>query len=134
MRSRMSIIPKLMSQMWEQMERPHRLIDQHFGRAFRPETFLGRNSSLFDERRFLPSSALHEYYRPWAELLEDEQGFSMIKPDKDKFHVALDVQQFKPEEINVKVVDDYIVVEGEMFFFCCILASGGSALSYDLWP
>lgn len=27
--------------------------------------------------------------------------------------VNLDVQQFKPEEINVKVVDDYLVVEGK---------------------
>lgn len=27
--------------------------------------------------------------------------------------VNLDVQQFKPEEINVKVVDDHLVVEGK---------------------
>ncbi len=27
--------------------------------------------------------------------------------------VSLDVQQFKPEEINVKVVDDHVVVEGK---------------------
>ena len=32
---------------------------------------------------------------------------------KDGFQVCLDVQQFKPSELNVKVVDNCIVVEGK---------------------
>ena len=36
-----------------------------------------------------------------------------MKDDKDKFCVVLAVQQFKPEEVNVKLVDNYIVVEGK---------------------
>lgn len=112
----MSIIPKLVSRMWEEMERPHRLMDQRFGQMIRPEQFLP--SSVFDrffddvdrvDRRF-PGS----YYRPWADFLKDiESGSSIIQADKNKFQVDLDVQQFKPEEINVKVVDDYVVVEGK---------------------
>ncbi|XP_001604538.2 protein lethal(2)essential for life [Nasonia vitripennis] len=107
MRSRMSIIPKLVSQMWEQMERPHRLFDQHFGLGLHPDAFFN-SPSLFERR--IP----YAYMRPLTELMrEAENGWSVIKDDKSKFHVALDVQQFKPEEINVKVVDNYIVVEGK---------------------
>jgi len=38
---------------------------------------------------------------------------STVKADKDKFQVILDVQQFKPEEINVKVVDKFVVIEAK---------------------
>ncbi|XP_077260938.1 heat shock protein 23-like [Temnothorax americanus] len=33
--------------------------------------------------------------------------------NKDDFQVVLDVQQFKPEEIGVKIVDDHLVVEAK---------------------
>lgn len=33
--------------------------------------------------------------------------------DSEKFEVILDVQQFSPNEITVKVTDKYIVVEGK---------------------
>lgn len=113
MRSRVSIIPKLVSQMWEQMERPHRLFDQHFGLGLHPEAFFN-SPSLFERR--IP----YAYIRPLTELMREaenarDNGWSVIKDDKNKFHVALDVQQFKPEEINVKLVDNYIVVEGKIF-------------------
>ncbi|XP_055841258.1 heat shock protein 23-like [Episyrphus balteatus] len=32
---------------------------------------------------------------------------------KDGFQVCMDVQQFKPSELSVKVVDNYVVVEGK---------------------
>lgn len=103
----MSVIPKLVSRMWEEMERPHRLLDQHFGLGLHPESFF--NSPSMFERR-MP----YAYFRPWADMMrEDDKGWSMIKADKDKFHVALDVQQFKPDEINVKVEDNFVVVEGK---------------------
>ena len=107
----MTIIPKLFSHWWETLEQPHRLMDQHFGRALRPEQFFP--VSFFDRSpfRLLPYS----YYRPWLDWVkeEEESGWSVVKDDKDKFHVVLDVQQFKPEEVNVKLVDNYIVVEGK---------------------
>lgn len=37
----------------------------------------------------------------------------MINNEKDGFQVCLDVQQFTPSEINVKVMDHFIVVEGK---------------------
>ena len=40
-------------------------------------------------------------------------GTSTITADKDTFKVILDVQQFKPEEINVKVVDRSILIEAK---------------------
>lgn len=117
MSSRMSLIPKLFSHWWEMLEQPHRLYDQHFGMGINPERFFGRSMlEKLEGRRYSPfsgSSAFHKYYRPWADLVhdEDKSGWSVVKNDKDKFHVALDVQQFKPEEVNVKIVDNYIVVE-----------------------
>jgi len=43
----------------------------------------------------------------------EEGGISTVKADKDKFQVVLDVQQFKPDEINVKVVDKSVVIEAK---------------------
>ncbi|KAF7385645.1 hypothetical protein HZH66_011487 [Vespula vulgaris] len=95
------------------------LYDQRFGMGMYPEQFFrpsvldkleGKRSSPFSV-----SSTFYKYYRPWADHIRDENtsGWSVIKNDKDKFHVALDVQQFKPEEVNVKIVDNYIVIEGK---------------------
>lgn len=55
------------------------------------------------------------YYRPWNNLLASNEGrgMSIVQADKDKFQVFLDVQQFNPKEINVKVVDSYVVVEAK---------------------
>ncbi|KZC10003.1 PREDICTED: protein lethal(2)essential for life-like [Dufourea novaeangliae] len=110
MRSRMTVIPKLFSHWWETLERSHRLLDQRFGKGLNPQDF---PPSFFDRSpsRFLP----YNYYRPWWDRFEEEEesGWSIIKDDKDKFRVVLDIQQFKPEEVNVKVVDNFIVVEGK---------------------
>lgn len=38
---------------------------------------------------------------------------SKIVADKDKYQVCLDVQQFAPDEISVKIVGREIVVEGK---------------------
>lgn len=55
------------------------------------------------------------YYRPWGEVFRKTEGggMSTVKADKEKFQVILDVQQFQPEEITVKVVDKCVVVEGK---------------------
>lgn len=50
------------------------------------------------------------YRRDW-EITPDSA--KIIATEKDGFQVSMDVQQFKPEEITVKIVDDYIVVEGK---------------------
>lgn len=38
---------------------------------------------------------------------------SQITSDNEKFQVNVDVQHFAPEEVNVKVVDGHVVVQGK---------------------
>ncbi|CAK9826432.1 Protein lethal(2)essential for life [Anthophora retusa] len=113
----MALIPLLFSDWWEDLDHPHRLFDQNFGLGLHPEQLLTPNIL---ERYILPSRERRlrspmMYYRPWNELLRKSEGggTSTVKADKDKFQVILDVQQFKPDEINVKVVDKCVIVEGK---------------------
>lgn len=84
--------------------RRNSLFDQDFGLAFSPGDFL----------TMMPSFGLHDYYRPWRHLASFNRDVgSTIKSDKDKFTINLDVQHFRPEDITVKTVDGYVVVEGK---------------------
>ncbi|XP_063981208.1 protein lethal(2)essential for life-like [Diachasmimorpha longicaudata] len=112
----MSLVPLLFSNWWEDLDRPHRLVDQDFGLQLEPEQLL---SPHLLSRYFHPSDYHRPrhplvYHRPWAELLrKTDTGASTVNADKNKFQVILDVQQFKPDEINVKVVDKCVVVEAK---------------------
>ena len=114
----MSLIPLVFSDWWQDLDRPHRLLDQDFGLGLTPDRLVGPD--LYDP--FYPAVQRRRnpllYYRPWGELMRQGEGggTSTVKADKDKFQVILDVQQFKPEEINVKVVDKFVVVEGNDSF------------------
>ncbi|XP_066594675.1 protein lethal(2)essential for life-like [Prorops nasuta] len=113
MRSRMSIVPRLVSHWWETLDRPHRLIDQHFGSAMDPERLFNQVERRINQLN-QPFYSMFPYHRPWADLMrEEDSGWSVVKNEDDKFVVSLDVQQFKPEEVNVKVVDNYIIIEGK---------------------
>lgn len=103
----MSLLPLLFSDWWEDLERPHRLVDQNFGLGLHPEQL------LFPTRMEMPMLPRRRgsYYRPWVDLLRTSGGgTSTVQADKDKFQVALDVQQFLPNEIDVKVVDKCVIV------------------------
>lgn len=103
----MSLVPLLFSDWWETLDRPHRLLDQNFGLGLYPEQLLTPSRLEL----YLPSRKATSYLnRPWAELLRNERGSSTVQADKDKFQVVLDVQQFEPSEIDVKVVDKFVVV------------------------
>ncbi|CAL7948312.1 unnamed protein product [Xylocopa violacea] len=110
----MALLPLLFSAWWADLEQPHRLMDQNFGTGLYPEQLLLPNTI---DRLYSPMSnklALDLYYRPLAELLRRSGGgTSTITADKDTFKVILDVQQFKPEEINVKLVDRLVVIEAK---------------------
>jgi crystallin, alpha B len=97
----MSLIPMF----FDDFMRPRSIFDQNFGMG------------LLDEDMVFPFSAMMPtrsgYCRPWRLLSRQQSGVSNIVNDKDKFQVNLDVQQFKPEEITVKAVDNTIVVEGK---------------------
>ncbi|XP_046833801.1 protein lethal(2)essential for life-like [Vespa crabro] len=107
------LLPLIFSAWWTDLDRPYKLMDQNFGLGLYPEEL-----RIMD--RFypfpLPDRAISDlYYRPWANLfkLNDHGGISTINMDKHTFKVILDVHQFKPEEISVKVVNRYLVVEGK---------------------
>nr|ABE57137.1 heat shock protein Hsp20 [Liriomyza huidobrensis] len=108
----MAIVPLLFRDWWDDMDFPitSRLLDQNFGTA------LNRNDLLSTVWGGHPARYRSGYRRPWTHalnsLLKQDDG-STVHVDKDKFEVILDVQQFAPNEVNVKVVDKYIVVEGK---------------------
>ncbi|GLG94659.1 Hsp11 [Gryllus bimaculatus] len=49
---------------------------------------------------------------PWRQQSDLSSGNASVEYDEKGFKVILDVRQFKPEEIKVKVVDGFIIVEG----------------------
>nr|XP_033339725.1 protein lethal(2)essential for life [Megalopta genalis] len=103
----MSLVPLLFSDWWEDLDQPHRLLDQNFGLGLYPDQLLTPSRlEMYLQPRRRPN-----YCRPWHELLRtNEPGTSTVQADKDKFQVVLDVQQFQPEEIDVKVADKYVIV------------------------
>ncbi|XP_012215274.2 protein lethal(2)essential for life [Linepithema humile] len=111
-RYRATLIPKLFSHWWETLDRPHRLLDQRFAMRLHPDHFFG--PSIFDRFDKFDKQMVNNFSRSWNEFLrEHENGWSVVKNDEGKFHVSLDVQQFKPDEVNVKVIDNIVVVEGK---------------------
>lgn len=90
---------------WNGPLRTSRLLDQRFG------------SGILNDDLFRSMSCCHPqelrrlgFGRPWANL---SQQLGSTVADKDKFQINLDVQQFTPNEITVKTVDNTIVVEGK---------------------
>lgn len=104
----MSLLPMIFSNWWEGLDEPHHVRDQHFGMGLHPEHLI---TDIFEPR---PMHHHHRvtrgphghYYRPWwidQHRRKNDSGLSTVKSAKDNFQVVLDVQQFAPEEINVKV-------------------------------
>lgn len=85
--------------------RPSRLIDQRFGLGITPSDMFAPLTLPARQRM------LSNYYRPWSRMDSTDIG-STMHMDKNTFRVDLDVQQFAPEEIKVKVSDGYVTVEG----------------------
>uniref|UniRef100_S4P4G2 Heat Shock Protein 20.4 n=1 Tax=Pararge aegeria TaxID=116150 RepID=S4P4G2_9NEOP len=100
----MSLIPFMFEEL--PFVRPRRLRDQHFGLGLTPDDLLTAVAA---------GPMLNaEYYRPWRHVQAAARDLgSSIKTDAKKFQVNLDVQHFAPEDINVKTVDGYVVVEGK---------------------
>ncbi len=99
----MALIPTMFRDWWDDFDRPSRLMDQHFGMGLTRDDLLHTLS--------VPS--FRGYFRPWRNLMEQTGGVSKVQSDKDKFQVIIDVQQFRPEEITVKTVDNSIIVEAK---------------------
>ncbi|KAK9502212.1 hypothetical protein O3M35_011023 [Rhynocoris fuscipes] len=105
----MSLLPYLINELLDDYRRPTLgdIYDQNFGMGL-------LNNEILMPRTTLMSAPLRcGYLRPWRNISADDSGVSTIESNSKEFKINLDVQQFKPEELKVKVVDDYIVVEGK---------------------
>ncbi|XP_015793008.1 alpha-crystallin A chain [Tetranychus urticae] len=91
---------------WDLWNWPERIFDQHFGVALSDDDFVPSSLSRYHDR---PISR-----RLWRDRKSAvKSGMSEVVNTKDKFQINLDVSQFAPEEINVKVVDNKsITIEG----------------------
>lgn len=111
----MSLIPMLFSDWWEDLDQPHRLWDQHFGTTVDPDDLNDLDSLCTEGLLYRPHRRAKRRYHPFLRSLTRRygRGTSTVQAGKDKFQVSLDVSQFKPEEINVKVVDEKVIVEAK---------------------
>ncbi|KAJ2947991.1 hypothetical protein O0L34_g9783 [Tuta absoluta] len=119
----MSIIPRMYD-----LESPFSMMERDFIR--RPDDFFGFNQ-LMPRDFFAPQLYSPDFFRPWDSVFRrwedylkplDQLSHAMnqlalesgkVRSDDEKFQVNVDVQHFSPEEINVKVVDGHIMVEGK---------------------
>ncbi|EDW60031.1 protein lethal(2)essential for life [Drosophila virilis] len=109
----MSVVPLMFRDWWDELEFPmrtSRLLDQHFGQGLKRDDLL---SSVWNSR---PTVLRSGYLRPWqrsVNSLQKQESGSTLNIDNEKFEVILDVQQFSPNEITVKVADKFVIVEGK---------------------
>lgn len=90
--------------------RPSRILDQHFGLGLDPEDIF---QPLNLNNRVLTRTPAG-YLRNWRTNSSQQDTGSTVTVDKDRFQANLDVQQFKPEEISVKVTgDNVLTIEGK---------------------
>ncbi|KAL0276538.1 UNVERIFIED_CONTAM: hypothetical protein PYX00_004093 [Menopon gallinae] len=99
-------VPILLSSLMDDMYGPANLLDQNFGLGMVPEDF-------FHPTTLMRMPLSRGYYRPWRHIRGKDSGISNIASTNDEFKVNLDVQQFKPEQLSVKVVDNSVVIEGK---------------------
>ncbi|XP_015119045.1 alpha-crystallin A chain [Diachasma alloeum] len=114
---RISLPSMVHSHWWEDLDQPHSLQNQYFGDGI-------HHDALHQAHRRLPlaPSLVHHfparysrdplgYRRHWT--ARPSQGVPTVTPNKNSYHVSLDVQQFAPEEISVKLMDRSVIVEGK---------------------
>ncbi|KZC10001.1 PREDICTED: protein lethal(2)essential for life-like [Dufourea novaeangliae] len=112
----MSLIPTLFSSWWEDLEKPHRLFAQDFGLPLGPEDLPISALVPYDSEMLVLRPRRRGLYRyqPYEKSIDRKsRGSSTVQSDKNKFQVTLDVQQFAPEEVTVKVSGKNVIVEGK---------------------
>ncbi|XP_017345903.1 alpha-crystallin B chain [Ictalurus punctatus] len=80
---------------------PLRIFDQHFW-------------DQWDSEFFAPFHSLF-YYQPYFSRHRSwwDTGMSEVKKGKDHFVINLDVKHFDPEELSVKISDEYVNICGK---------------------
>lgn len=86
---------------WDVFDYPTSIFDQHFG------------TGLLESDLLPPTMHRGYLLRPRTLQALNSSGKSEVKNDKDKFQVMLNVNHFKPNEVEVKVVDNSIVIHGK---------------------
>ncbi|KAI7800843.1 crystallin, alpha B, a [Triplophysa rosa] len=81
---------------------PYRIYDQYFGEHQHDSELLSPLYSMF-------------FYRPYFWRFPNwfDSGMSEVRMDRDHLVVNLDVKHFSPEELTVKVNDDYVEIRGK---------------------
>lgn len=83
------------------LTRPAVIFDQHFGQGLREEDLM-------------PPTMYHNYYlRPRRQMSRQLSGSSEVKTEDDGVQIKLDVNQFAPNEIEVKTIDNAIIIEAK---------------------
>ncbi|XP_028998342.1 alpha-crystallin A chain [Betta splendens] len=84
---------------------PARVFDQFFGEG------------MFDYDLFpYTASTISPFYRQslFRSFLDySNSGISEVRSDRDKFTVYLDTKHFSPDELSVKVTDNYVEIQGK---------------------
>ncbi|XP_055533232.1 protein lethal(2)essential for life-like [Wyeomyia smithii] len=106
----MSLVPLLLRDWCDDLRstppRPSRILEKFFGEDLFPEDLLVAVDHVPKRRG---------QKRPWhlAALGAQEDNGAVVKKNKDGFQVSVDVTQFTPEEISVKLADNLITIEGK---------------------
>lgn len=75
---------------------------------------LGLNSGDFTSPYLLNAVMPPLYYRPWRSSASADDFGSTVSTTENEYKINLDVQQFQPEEITVKVIGNNVIkVEGK---------------------
>ncbi|XP_055952954.1 alpha-crystallin A chain-like [Argiope bruennichi] len=94
----MALLPWISRSWWDPWEYPSRVFDPFFGlRSYDSE--------------FLPPTLYHGLVQPGLDI--DSSYLSEVKNDPDLFKVMVNVSHFKPEEIEVKIKDDSVVIHAK---------------------
>jgi len=107
----MSLLPILFSDPFEYPAiRPTRILDQHFANVLDPEDIFQPFSLANRMLTRTPAG----YLRSWRSNAGVQDVGSTVSYEQDRFQANLDVQQFKPEEISVKVTgNNVLTIEGK---------------------
>ncbi|GFY64106.1 protein lethal(2)essential for life [Trichonephila inaurata madagascariensis] len=97
-----AIVPTLLGRdWWNTWDYPERIMDQFFA------------TQLNDDDLLTPVLYHGFLLHPRTQNSIANSGQSEVKNDEKQFQVSLNVKQFKPQEVEVKVVDNFIVIHGK---------------------
>jgi len=88
---------------WDDIDRYHREMEEHF-----------RRLSLHDDDLWRMPSLIGRFRRLRDYVFKNEMdGWATVECDADKYRIVMDVQQFTPEEVTVRTDDKYITIEAK---------------------